>query len=131
MIFFTHLTVATANCTKTTTGGAVVGLVFFLAVVGAIVWLAVANGQARRKLAMATAELNYLRPELARLQQWREGLSQPSASAEGTSGYGTGSSIPAQWYPDPSGRHQLRYWNGSSWTGDVADQGVTSMDPVT
>ncbi|MEZ5216728.1 MAG: DUF2510 domain-containing protein [Ilumatobacteraceae bacterium] len=28
------------------------------------------------------------------------------------------------WYPDPSGRHELRYFNGNRWTGDVADDGV-------
>jgi hypothetical protein len=37
---------------------------------------------------------------------------------------------PAAWEPDPSGRHEYRYWDGTSWTDDVADQGVTSVDPV-
>lgn len=34
------------------------------------------------------------------------------------------------WNPDPSGRHEYRYWDGSSWTDDVSDNGVTSTDPV-
>lgn len=34
------------------------------------------------------------------------------------------------WYPDPTGRHQYRYWDGSRWTGHVADQGITSSDPL-
>ena len=34
------------------------------------------------------------------------------------------------WNPDPSGRHEYRYWDGSSWTDDVSDHGVTSTDPV-
>src|SRR5439155_26260171 len=37
---------------------------------------------------------------------------------------------PADWYPDPSAMHQLRYWNGSDWTEHVADNGVTAIDPL-
>jgi hypothetical protein len=33
------------------------------------------------------------------------------------------------WHPDPSGRHQLRYWDGSSWTDHVSDGGVVASDP--
>jgi uncharacterized RDD family membrane protein YckC len=35
-----------------------------------------------------------------------------------------------QWYPDPTGRHQHRYWDGSRWTEHVADAGVTGFDPL-
>ena len=35
---------------------------------------------------------------------------------------------PARWLPDPTGRHEHRYWNGSSWSDDVADNGVTGKD---
>lgn len=34
------------------------------------------------------------------------------------------------WLPDPSGRHEYRYWNGASWSDDVSDNGLTSADPV-
>ncbi|MGY1815408.1 PH domain-containing protein [Blastococcus sp. SYSU D00820] len=34
----------------------------------------------------------------------------------------------ASWLPDPSGSHELRYWNGSAWTEHVSDQGVTGQD---
>jgi len=37
---------------------------------------------------------------------------------------------PGAWYPDPTGRHELRYWDGRRWTGHVADGGVTATDPV-
>ena len=30
------------------------------------------------------------------------------------------SSIPAGWYPDPEGRPEKRWWNGSGWTGSYA-----------
>jgi hypothetical protein len=36
---------------------------------------------------------------------------------------------PAAWYPDPARRHQFRYWDGGSWTANVADDGVASVDP--
>jgi hypothetical protein len=34
----------------------------------------------------------------------------------------------AAWYPDPSGRHQHRYWDGERWTLHVADDGVTDIE---
>jgi len=38
-------------------------------------------------------------------------------------------SQPADWYPDPSGRHEHRYWDGSQWTEHVASHGRQSVDP--
>ena len=37
----------------------------------------------------------------------------------------------AGWHPDPSGRHELRYWDGTSWTDSVSDGGQQSSDPFT
>jgi hypothetical protein len=37
---------------------------------------------------------------------------------------------PAGWHPDPRGRHELRYWDGTQWTDHVADDGAMSTDPV-
>jgi hypothetical protein len=34
------------------------------------------------------------------------------------------------WQPDPSGRHEYRYWDGGTWTADVSDAGDTSVDPA-
>lgn len=36
----------------------------------------------------------------------------------------------AAWHPDPTGRHELRYWDGSQWTEHVSDNGVQSTSPV-
>jgi hypothetical protein len=36
---------------------------------------------------------------------------------------GSPSLPPPMWAADPSGRHQLRYWNGVSWTDYVSDNG--------
>lgn len=37
---------------------------------------------------------------------------------------------PADWHPDPTGRHELRYWDGESWTEHVADGGEQGRDPL-
>lgn len=37
---------------------------------------------------------------------------------------------PPGWHPDPQRRHQLRYWNGSEWTDDVATGATQGKDPL-
>jgi len=34
------------------------------------------------------------------------------------------------WYPDPTGRFDVRYYNGRTWTGDVATGGARFVDTV-
>jgi len=34
------------------------------------------------------------------------------------------------WYPDPTGRHERRYWDGKGWTNLVEDHLVTTEDPL-
>lgn len=36
----------------------------------------------------------------------------------------------AAWHPDPTGRHELRYWDGTQWTDHVSDQGMQSVSPL-
>lgn len=36
---------------------------------------------------------------------------------------------PPDWYPDPTGRHEHRYWDGAEWTEHVSDSGQASVDP--
>lgn len=36
----------------------------------------------------------------------------------------------ANWLADPTGRHQLRYFDGVRWTHHVQDEGTYSKDPV-
>jgi WD40 repeat protein len=36
---------------------------------------------------------------------------------------------PAAWYPDPSGRFETRYWDGTKWTQHVSRQGLQQSDP--
>ncbi len=37
---------------------------------------------------------------------------------------------PAAWHPDPTGRHDHRWWDGERWTEHVADAGVAAIDPL-
>jgi len=38
------------------------------------------------------------------------------------------STHPEAWHPDPSKRHQMRYWDGNEWTSHVSDNGKTTID---
>ncbi len=37
---------------------------------------------------------------------------------------------PPAWAPDPHGRYELRYWDGSAWSEHVSRGGVQSVDPT-
>jgi uncharacterized protein YxjI len=37
---------------------------------------------------------------------------------------------PAAWYPDPFGRHELRYWDGAQWSHHVTSRGRQGIDPL-
>jgi hypothetical protein len=60
------------------------------------------------------------------------GLTRPYTPKQRTSLPATDNSptVPAGWKADPTGRHQFRYWDGSSWTENVADAGVQARDAL-
>jgi hypothetical protein len=37
---------------------------------------------------------------------------------------------PARWLGDPTGRNELRYWDGRSWSAKIANGGVFGTDPL-
>ena len=39
--------------------------------------------------------------------------------------------VPSGWYPDPSGRHEQRYWHDGRWTADVGDGGRRTTEVPT
>ena len=43
---------------------------------------------------------------------------QPSSAAGG------------RWAADPTRRHELRWWDGQTWSPSVSDQGVLGHDPI-
>ena len=61
-----------------------------------------------------------------------DAASSSTAAGTATSSSSTASSAasaPAGWYADPSGRFELRYWNGDKWTEHVSRAGQQSTDP--
>ena len=53
-------------------------------------------------------------------------LADPRAAGAASSPAASGGA----WHPGPSGRHELRWWDGTAWTPHVSDGGVTSIDPT-
>ena len=58
--------------------------------------------------------------------QLKANESAPAAAANAVTG--ATPNVPADWYKDPSGRFELRYWNGTAWTEHVATGGTQSTD---
>jgi uncharacterized protein YxjI len=44
---------------------------------------------------------------------------------------GTQGQHPPGWFPDPFGRHEIRWWDGTRWTEHVASHGRQGVDPPT
>jgi uncharacterized protein YxjI len=40
------------------------------------------------------------------------------------------SSYPPGWYPDPVGRHEYRWWDGTTWTDQASSGGQVVLDPL-
>lgn len=59
-------------------------------------------------------------------------LPQPSGVPGVAASYPPAGVVPvsaqAGWHPDPSGKHQHRWWDGATWTSTVATDGVTSTE---
>jgi hypothetical protein len=54
----------------------------------------------------------------------------PTPQSPPDEGSGQAHMPPPEWLPDPYGRHQLRYWSGTTWTEHVADHGLQATDPT-
>jgi uncharacterized protein YxjI len=62
-------------------------------------------------------------------QVWtRRAGAGPNVAAMSDAGGGA-SAFPPNWYPDPYGRAELRWYDGSVWTEHVSSHGKQSVDP--
>ena len=55
------------------------------------------------------------------------------ATGAGGAAVATGSAAATtegRWAPDPSGRNDQRYWDGTAWTAHVTKAGVQGVDPL-
>jgi putative membrane protein len=68
------------------------------------------------------AELTELSRLARRQPEVTQGQPAPPSASESTP-------PPPGWFADPSGRHQWRYWDDTTWGPHVADDGVGAVDP--
>ncbi len=73
------------------------------------------------------AEADRLVDELSELSRQAR-MHRRSAPAESA---GNGLVAPSGWYPDPSGRHERRYWHDGRWTEHVGNGGRRSAEATT
>lgn len=130
MDLVTLVQTSATTCRASSTSATITGSVILLAIVAGLVTLGIATSRARTRLAAANTELAYLRPENARLQEWVAHLTGSPSPSGHSSPYPTAGPQAADWHADPSERHELRFWDGTSWTDHVSDHGVTGTDPV-
>lgn len=137
-----HLGLATAlqSTQPDRTAGAVVAIVVLVGVVIGFVALGITNSRINARLRAADEEVRRLRYELGVLSSWSNSPpaaapsavpvaeEHPTAVPLSGQGYPLTSPVAANWFADPRMRHQLRYWDGTSWTGHVADNGIVSRD---
>jgi putative membrane protein len=76
------------------------------------------------------AEADRLVEELSELSREARRRRSAATPASATTGAAAGAA-PSGWYPDPSGRHERRYWHDGRWTGHVGDGGKRSSEPLT
>ena len=56
-------------------------------------------------------------------------IDSEAATDAGAAAAAAASTVPAGWYADPSGRYELRYWDGNAWTEHVSRSGQQFTDP--
>ncbi len=71
--------------------------------------------------AATTEQAAAAQPTLAAAAPAPAPAAEPAATAE--------PAVPAGWYADPSGRFELRYWDGAAWTEHVSRAGQQFTDP--
>lgn len=84
------------------------------AIVSLIYWFNIRNKLLAIEQAAAEGRLG---PGFMTIGGWQPGpFAQPQPPPAPAPGY-----VGAQWFPDPSGEHRLRWWDGNRWTDHVLD----------
>lgn len=69
-------------------------------------------------------------PPQAQFGQAQPSRAQPTQIQFGQPATTAATSTSGQWAPDPYGRFQARYWNGTQWTEHVSSNGTNAIDPI-
>ena len=77
-----------------------------------------------------TVRVSYRAPWLVFLKGRIQVHSGPTTGIPESVATAPGAAPEAGWQTDPSGHHELRYWDGQVWTAHVSDQGTTATDPL-
>ena len=112
--------------------------ILFLSFLIGIVLLAIAERQGRNRAARQPAYSGGYVPQVP-----VQGYGQPAYAGGVTTASRFGiepvpamaaapaAALPAaMWAADPTGRHQYRWWDGATWTTNVATNGVVGQDPL-
>ena len=88
---------------------------------------------ARRAAIAASAPAQQAAAQPAQTSSWASTNTASTTASTPAATTSTASSVgdalaPAAWYPDPAGRFELRYWNGTAWTEHVSRNGQQSTD---
>ena len=112
-----------------------------------IFWHTLVNPGGRLASALRTANVRFFLAVVGAFVTFALGVwgyarcrARPLAVTEGAGGETVAEAAPAwdppsagpasAWHPDPTGRHQYRYWDGACWTDWVADGGEQGRDPL-
>jgi hypothetical protein len=90
-------------------------------------WATAPEETAEASIADLAAQVSEPEPEPAAAEPAAAAEPEPAAAAEAAPA--AESTVPAGWYADPSGRFELRYWDGTAWTEHVSRAGQQFTDP--
>jgi hypothetical protein len=86
-------------------------------------WATAPEETAEASIADLAAQVSEPEPEPAAAEP---AAAEPAAAEAAPAAEST---VPAGWYADPSGRFELRYWDGTAWTEHVSRAGQQFTDP--
>lgn len=118
-----------------TSAGRVVGGAILLGPLGAVAGAVAKKDTTRGRLVLDVAGERHAltfkgegHADTAR--EWMETLDALAGRTPATSTPPPPPSSPAAWAPDPAGKHELRWWDGSAWTEHISDHGQPGTDPI-
>jgi len=105
-------------------------VVMFLSWVIGVILLAIAERQGRNRAARQPAYSGGYVPQVPTQPSYAQSAPVYAGQPALVAAAPTAALPAAMWAADPTGRHQYRWWDGATWTPNVATNGVVGQDPV-